>query len=61
MKNPIGSQGPDSKDSSYYIFNDCEAITGMDDDGGTSSVRASLIPDNQELPAMGNNHVSKFI
>jgi hypothetical protein len=44
MKNPIGAQGPNSKDSSYYIFNDCEAITGMDDPG-TQSVRASLIPD----------------
>ena len=44
MKNPIGSQGPDTKDNSYYIFNDCEAITGMDD-SGTPSVRASLIPD----------------
>jgi len=44
MKNPVGSQGPDSKDNSYYIFNDCEAITGMDEGSGTESVRASLMP-----------------
>ena len=60
MKNPIGSQGPDSKDSSYYIFNDCEAITGMDDDGGTSSVRASLIPD-KGIPAWVITMLVSFI
>jgi carbonic anhydrase len=32
MYNKDGSRGPGSEDYGYYIFGDCEAITGMGDD-----------------------------
>lgn len=44
MKNPLGSQGPDSKDNSYFIFNDCEAITGMDEEKREPSNLGKGIP-----------------
>ena len=44
MKNQMGSVGPDSKDSSYYIFNDCEPITGMDEEKRESSNLGKGIP-----------------
>ena len=32
LRNELGSLGPNSDKSDYFILNDCEAITGMDDD-----------------------------
>ena len=31
MRNSDGSRGPGSIDNGYYIFDDCETITGMED------------------------------
>ena len=31
LRNELGSLGPNSDKSDYFILNDCEAITGMDD------------------------------